>query len=351
MSVETSQWTELTQIQTSFFAGHIESAKQIAFSPASQEAGIVALNASRYSFLTDPHQPLSAIAWPDPYEQNTACIVMGDTRRNGNQSSFVRITETDDSYAVEGVALRLNYGRGANLYGRQLLLRHGVEDDLDIPHVGAGFLMAAIEKAAAFAKTDSPLKTGKPEIIGVEGNTTARLFRSLNSLGSNLVVAGTTAEKGVFTDQTYDLAQTLLKVAVTSIAQNPTTENSIILCAPNTRPFGAIFESEHDGITVIRRTDAYPDTIAVASIGRPRVGDSTIFVEEYSVQARGVSLEMMTIPAEAYNPKAILGALTLIGANPKEADASIESSLDDRIKAIFRQRIARILTERIGLTS
>ncbi|MEK7152427.1 MAG: hypothetical protein AAB834_00640, partial [Patescibacteria group bacterium] len=123
MSHETNQWTELTQTQAAFFAGQIESAKQIAFSPASQEAGIVPLNALRYSFRTSPHQLFAAIMWPDPYEQNTACVAMGNAQGN-TPSSFVRIAHANESYAVEGVALNLSYGKGADLYGRQLILRH-----------------------------------------------------------------------------------------------------------------------------------------------------------------------------------------------------------------------------------
>lgn len=237
MSLETNHWTELTSGQAAFFAGHIDSVRQSAFSPVALEAGILPLSASKYAFRIGTHQLFNTIMWPDPYEYNTACMVTQPSGSGTQQTSFVRITETRASYNVEGVALGLTYGAAANLYGQQLVLRHHMEEDLSAPEVGARFIISAMESAQEItAKPALPRALVKPEMVGVEGGITARLFRSLGSFGANLAVSGAIGERGMFSERTYDLAHALLKMTIVGIANNPNNEAEDLLIAPSGRP-------------------------------------------------------------------------------------------------------------------
>ncbi len=350
MSLETNRWSELSQSQASFFTAQVHAARLAVTSSAAMAASIVPLNASRYSFRVggQPHQTFDAAMWPDPYAPQAVCVVAGPTEATPN-SAFVRIAETEEAYEVEGVAVGLGYGKGAHLYGQQLILRHDNTGDLSPLRVAAEFLVTGMSETKRFANDGrSPLGIGQTETIGIEGATTARLFRSLSSLGSNLVIAGAVGEKGVFTDETYDLAQGLLKTVATSISRIQTAEAGSILWGTNGRPLGAVFDSERLGITVIRRTNDFPDTIALATVGRPRADEQTIFVDQHSIQSRGAWVDMMALPAEAYNPQSIVHALGGIAASPRRTDTQLRAYLDERSTQTLQHKILELLSERVA---
>ncbi|MET1033200.1 MAG: hypothetical protein ABWX94_01755 [Candidatus Saccharimonadales bacterium] len=345
MSLETNQWTELSAPQGQFFAQQLEAAGQVAFSSTAHGAGIIALNAGRYDFEPRANYAQRAIIWPDPHEQNTACIVSQEVQKFQETASFVRITSTNQGYAAEGVVTKLGFDQGANLYGRQLLSERDMPDSY-LTQVGTGFMVAAMQRYSEIRRT-SPSKAA-PGMVGVEGSTVARLFRSLNSLGSNLVVAGAMHEKSNFTTQTYDLASSLLKMTVSGIRGQASETNNILLPGANGVPRGAIFESQ-DTINAIYRTQDYPDSIALATVARPGM-DPTTFVDQYTIQVGLVSLDMMPLPAESYNIPSLAAALSSIKVVPKNAIANIPVRLDAQGVRTLDQRLIRLLSERIDQT-
>ncbi|HKU18199.1 MAG TPA: hypothetical protein VJP80_02900 [Candidatus Saccharimonadales bacterium] len=358
MSLETNQWTELTNAQGMFFHGQLDAARQIAFSATAHEAGIVPIHASRFSYRVKGHAEVaSAILWPDPYEQDTICAVAGHADRSANQG-FVRITSSPESYLVEGVALNMTYGRGSNLFGRQLHLRHDLSEQARIPHVVTEFLGAARHHADEQSKTASlsTYVTSKPELelLGIDGDTSARLFRSLGSLSANLVVVGSTNEKPSFGDSTYDLAQILYKMAVNNaVTERQTSDGSTkshLVWDSSGKLRGAIF-STPEGLAAVRRLDTYPDTISVARVARPTtIHDSLLFVEEYAIQARGVSYNVTTLPVEAYDMQAIISAVTSmnVAAQKKTPTASVEprTILNSQGQRLLEQQILQLINNR-----
>lgn len=344
MPLETNQWIELSAEQGHFFAHQLEAARQATFSSTAHEAGIVALNAARYSFEPGSESLQNAITWPDLYERNTMCIASGERARASGLASFVRVTKMSHSYAAEGVVTGLGYNR--NLYGRQLTQQEDVLD-IDPAQIGANFMIAALRETSELGA----LSLQKPSqgIVGVEGDTVARMYRSLSSLGSNLIVTGTMPERN-FTNQTYDLASSLLKVTINGILRDQTSDaKGVLLYNANNKPRGALFESDN-GIAAIYRTNGYPDSIALATVSRPRVDDHTLLVDQYSIQARAVSLDVMTLPVEAYNFPSLASALGSIKVTPKNIDTGIVANLDAAETQAVEQKIIRLLSMRINQT-
>jgi hypothetical protein len=88
----------------------------------------------------------------------------------------------------------------------------------------------------------------------------------------------------------------------------------------------------------------------LTTASRPKVDDDTIFVEQHSIQAARVALDITALPAEAYTPQAITGVLAVIGINPREPDAYRPTDIGHENKRVLEQKIIRILAERASLT-
>lgn len=352
MSLETSRWTELTQDQAAFFGGHLLSARQTAFSPTAHEAGIVPLNAKTYAIRIGEQTPERVIMWPDPTEPMTACFVTGNANTNANYGSFVRVGILPGSYDVEGVVLGLNFGRGSNLYGHVVLSRHDLQEDVSEEHVGASFLHAArkeseiIQKKASMIGGTTLVGFGlqRAEISGIEGATTATLFRSLSSLTSNMIITGAANEKGSFSNEAYDLAHTLLKMVVRGAASGQTVEDGAMLIGANGTPNGAVFESEEGEIIVMQRAGTYPDAITMATAKRPGIDDETILLEQHTIRARGITFDLATLPADAYGPHSIVNVLGALGMSSKKMEEEVY--LDQESTQTLKQKLIRILSEK-----
>jgi len=350
MPPETDRWTELTDQQASFFADQLDAMGKVAFSKVAHDAGIMPMRANTYHFGLNQIEH-NVVIWQDPYEHVTACALTA-CRYGTEPASFMRLTRNAGSYAIEGVSVRMpgRYGDPVNLYGQQLVLLNPNEVE-DVAQITVNFLDAGIQQASTSALNEFTTETGirDSRLVGVTGNTVGRIFRSLNSLSSSLMINGEVNEGGVFSDQLYDLAQALLKVAITGINRSSgPTASKVLLDDNNDRPNGAVFESAASGITVVRRIRDYPNTIALATAYRPGVDDQNVFIEQHSIQSIGARLDVMTIPAEAYNPQAVVDALKSIMTNPKQVDYNVQAVLDEHSRRILEQNITRLLNERLN---
>ena len=101
---------------------------------------------------------------------------------------------------------------------------------------------------------------------------------------------------------------------------------------------------------IIRRASTYPDTIAFTSVARPSTENDILFVEQFSIQPYRTILDVITLPAEAYNPQMIVNSLSLLTVSPKEKSEQPPTVIDAEGEQILERRLARIMTERINQT-
>jgi hypothetical protein len=344
MSFEKNQWTTLSADQAAFFNDHTSAMGQAAFSRTAHEAGIVAQHAMRFTF-GEGATGYQAILWPDSTQADTACVTVGNLQPGIKKQAFMRITECPASYAVEGVALGLTYGPSANMYGHQILQRYDTpQKEHTLPRIALGFLAAAQEKASKSGPIVASHKPLKLNITGIDGDTTARLYRSMNTLADNLIVAGSPNVKNDYTEQTYDIARTLWRAATRSVADHP-DHKDMLFADPNGQTRGVIFESP-EGLTIIRRLATYPDSIAVTIAARPGVADQQLFVEQHTINARSAVLDVAAYPVEAYDPQVLVGILHTLNLNPRgEADETL-ATLGEAELVVLERKLIRILQER-----
>lgn len=356
MSLETNRWESLTQEQAAFFSTQIAAASQTVFSPTANQASITPLNAARSTIRIkegNVDADYEGIVWPDPYAPMTYCVVIGTAHSRGlSKTAFMRVTARPDSYQVEGVALNLSHNSpSGNLYGKQHFSRHDIADQT-ISFLGGCFFVTAEMEAQELEKQGDSQNTASLDLIsavklaGVEGSATARLFRSLSSLGSNLVIAGDMNEPVAYSDETYDLAATLLKRTVKGIIRDSRTGESLVLHPTTRQPVGAVFETS-EGLSIIRRVATYPATIGLTAAAQPQSSSDNMLVAHYYVQAKGATLDLRAFPATNYDydPQFLLN--TLPENNPKASldisklpklSTSSTFALDQRILAIMNER-------------
>jgi len=361
MSLETNRWTELTQDQAAFFSAQLAGVNQAVFSPAAHQAGVTPLNATRYSMGVSGgsarRTSYEGITWPDPYEANAYCVALGTPQSRGlGTMSFARISAAPAHYEVEGVALNLTYrAGGGNLYGKQLMARYDM-DEQSVGQLAGQFLITAQELAHKTGDVATEQKAGqlavKPSVqmSGVEGEVVARLFRSISSLGSNLVIAGAMNERVSYSDQTYDLAQTLLKMTVNGIARNEHPEGDSVVTGQDRRPIGAVLATP-SGLAVIRRVNTYPETIGLTTADCPQPDSEEMFVSHHYIQARRTAIDTATVPANAYSPQGLLSVLPEMQRGPEKQSTADLPELSDTGRKRLEQTLVQLMNERATLPS
>lgn len=361
MSTETNKWTELSQPQSEFFKAHLAALGQMGSTAVAQEAGIQPLTAAWYGINRGgaSQQSTRAVAWPDPYQRETFNVALIGPHST-TPSSFARIVETPTSYETEGVAVNLNLsGKGDRLYGNVVTLKHDIEGPIPAVHLGAQFLSFAAEKSAKMSRQavlPATLSYGAEQqfqVVGIEGQATGRLFRSLSSYAANLTVAGAFAEQGdVFSSETYDLARALLKKTIRGVNNQTDPGNAILLADEKKRVHGAAFESDHNGITVISQPPNGLAGVIIASAQRPRLGEDMIFVEQYRVHAQFTQFDSMVLPGEAYTIPHITAALGSITNAPAEkmSDDTAPAILNEPATQILEDKIMGLMQERVQLS-
>jgi len=356
MPLETDQWRELTTHQADFMKVQLTAAQQLAMGPAARETGIMSLatrqNPVVINGIGDARDEYTAVQWADPYSPDTECVLIARLEGEDGPSSFSRVRQTPTGFEMEGVGMRLI--GASNCFGERVVRRDGVEDDRDTLDIGCEFFVAAMNRAIGGRKSvRSPGEYSVNKAIGVQGETIARLFRSLNTLNSRLIIAGVMGEAGIFTNQTYDVAQTLLRTTMSGIAESRSSEghdsDSTLLCGASSRPIGAIFRSEHGGVTVIRRAGLFPSTIELTIFGRPN--DGVMLAEQYDVLPGGVLFNTMVVRDEDYESRTVSDLMEMIGMNPEGTDAPLGTELDDDGNRLLEQRMIRLMSERSSVGS
>lgn len=348
MSLETNSWTALSKDQAAFFNGQVEAARQTAFSPTAHQAGITALNATRFSFNNNRSSQADGVAilWPDPYVRDGVCMVAASGPTSNIQSSFMRIARQPTAYMVEGVALNLHYGNGGHLYGRQIIQRHEVDaNEVSTPRLGMQFLDEAMKHSKQIDSVPKhPSIAPNFELTGIEDQAVGRLFQSLSSLAMNTVTAGVMAEKETSSRQTYDLAHTLLKIAASDPA-----DGDIRLGDGSGYARGAVFDTP-EGIAVIRRLgNIYPDTLGLTLVGRPTTTEDTIFLNHYNIQSSAVIANMATLPIENYDSRIITQASIDMDTTPHNMEDPNELVyLGNKARRALEQQITGLITYRIN---
>jgi len=340
MSAETDRWIELGSERDLLYP-QLSAAAQTAFSPEALKAGIVPLTVVRYSFqFNDSPKPVEAIMWPDAHE-DADCIVMGSAQAR-TPVSFVRaVPDGNNGYFTEGIALHLRPRRGvnANLYGAQHVI--GSPDQrVSAPAAGVTFLANALQQCTEVP----PPKPTPAHMVGIEGRTTGRLFKSLSSLAANLVVDGALNETATLTSRTYDLAKTLLKTAVASSKQDEASGGNLLVS--NGAVDGVVFKSREGNIVVIRQAPNYPATVTIATAEWHQVNDGAVYIQQYSVRSKGTTIDTMVISPDEYNPASMVHKLQFMGAGRKENDIPLALSAEGC--SLLEQKMVALLSERLS---
>jgi|GEM_PF-2032729 len=388
MSAEANSWVELTLPQGAFFAAQLAAAGEVVFGPAAHEATIAPLNAAQYSVKVSGDETLRTIMWPDAFEPSTVCIAsidsanLSDAHRRHvtypakpGKAAFIRVSQTPEAFTVEGVGTNLTATGNDSLYGRMELPRNQFQPAFDTnQHVGVGFVRAAIASAATVASRRATsgravsYSTLKPNsdlivpatptsieipnlahgIVGIDGVTTGRLFRSLSSLTSNLAIGGIVNERMAYSTRTYDIANILLNSAIESVVSNKKAETGdrTILLLDGNRAAGAVFETADGEMTLVRRgcVDKV-DAITVATASRPRIDDDIIHLQQYVVQARGVTSMYMPLPSESYEMNMIAATSLRLAESPQ---AVVLRDIGEDTRKVLEQKMLGIITEKVG---
>ncbi len=193
------------------------------------------------------------------------------------------------------------------------------------------------------------------EVIGMDGPDSARMFRSLSSLATNLVVAGTLPERmGGFVNKTHGLADALLTMAIDrrlQIAANVSPEEDTTTRTHN-RPHlhdqSALFESDRGSINAIFRVPgAFPDTIVFATIGKPGPDDDQLLLERYIVRPWGVALHVVPMEPEDYSQEGMSRGVMMDDPFLAESDGTAASYalLDANGRELLNTKILALMSE------
>ena len=349
MATEIMQWETLDHHQASLMVGRVVAASLCVFGKAAQQAGIGLLNGTRFTVTAGEHT-YDSVTWPDNTMPQTTCYIMSnDKQSNDEPLAFARITDhpKESQYLLEGVALNIGSGGASSrLYGIGCQPYGAMGRDTSVAAAGLGFFsraMAAARQRERALRYASPGET--PAVVGMRGDKVSSLVSSLITLDANLLFGLSMNEQGRITDRTYDQAQAMLKKVISdSLAGKPSS--ATVLHGPGGQPSGALFASDEYGLTVIRRINTYPQTIALTLAARPDNKDPGSIVEQYFIQPRGAFMNMNTLREDDYNSQALLSMLPVLdGAIQEEItrrinlDADGLDALDLKMVKILSSRI------------
>lgn len=352
MSDFESVWKDLSPDQASLMGNGINYALDMSSGLAAQQAGIGLLNADRYSMRCFGKSELTGVAWPNIYRQDSTCVLFGDSRYTSSyrRGSFQVISDTQDGVVSEGVFLN-PASTDVRIYGIAEFPTNGGPEHIE---VAVDMLRLSEDVAPEIIDTtEQEIRNNVLGIIGVRGAEIATLMRSLNSLTAHNLVftAGlsTGMEAGIFSDSTYDLATTLLKLAINDVREREESNTDLIDSASG-QTLGAKFETANEGIVIIYRTGKFPDRIKLVSVNRPKIDEPLLFAEQFEISARDVTSSILILDSEDFDLRSIFQAIQTTGAgqttdNGRFQGAELLSPMDDNNRRPLEQRISKIITD------
>lgn len=307
--------------------------------------------------ISDPSmsEAIPGIVWPDATTPHTLSFFIGKVGGAAhllNPKAFVRVSSMSEGYQVEGVGVNLGYGGVPGLYGEQFLRKRDYpEGERHRYEVGARFYIEALTRARNFKPTSFQEST--TAIVGVPGSTTARLFNSMRLLYGNVAVADLQNETGAFTSQTYDLAQSLLKLSInkeTNVESGSAQDMERTISDSTGRLIGTVFMSERYGYTLIERPEAYPNTILLATAPRPVSDGGESLLEAYVIRGHGAFSSVMVLPGSQCNPRDISNILRSEKGLHRNNDGSLPPIIDKDTLTVLEQKLVYLLSEQTNQT-